>query len=580
MPQLARTPKPIVLEETVTILHDVAWIAAHTELYINSLYSLEESQIIAITDEAYRQTGFDVYVHTLPLDELLGHRLPLANRDRLNLMAGRPIWRLPAMFVQGAAGTSRNSPVGKTLNQAMVIQAVFGKAAIKTLFEADYGRSKNRWPPGGWYQRADQHAEELIANALGVRQLVNSEGNFVDQPTNVADHNEAGVVTREILAVKRYKFSAAQTIARNAIDNPHNKTTFGPEYRVERPHIYKSNIERIEQEMAHARNTFGFDLDAVAVGAWYHRVITALRLGASVFEYLDLKRGKVAARMVKANAKLQGLRRLGRPTPAAKRRMDLLRAKITEQARLFEAELGMSVGEMDPARPSVLHREGVVFRCIAPFDTAIMAFFGGVNARMTISGICPDVPKSFDDVLDGLVWLGHLHRHRVRDLTSEIAHTLLRALNVCTGEAPADITMRRCMEIGMSFLNGHEDQAALVAAIAEVASTGDPRTVYLSLQDFAAGVAAAEGRPQGEPEVQDEPQLADMLELQPQEDDSQRYSRFNLELGTYQTIFSELWLNARFISLPPFYQQDWAGRWQLLRDEHDRFVASVRTQTA
>jgi hypothetical protein len=579
MPQLARTPKPIVLEKTVTILHDVAWIAAHTELYINSLYSLEESQIIAITDEIYRQTGFDVYVRTLPLDELLGHRLPLANRDRLNFMAGRPIWRLPAMFVQGGAGTSRNSPVGKTLNQAMAIQAVFGKAAIKTLLEADYGRLRRRWPQGGWYKRADQHAEEFVANALGVRQLINSEGNFIDQPTNVADGIEAGVITREILAIKRYKFSAAQTIARNAIDNPHNKTAFGPEYRVERPHIYKSNIDRVEQEMLHAPNTFGFALDAVAIGAWYHRVITALRLGASVFEYLDLKRGKVAARMARANTELQGLRRLGKPTPVAKRRMDLLHAKITEQARLFEAELGMSVGEMDPSRRSAIHREGVVFRCIAPFDAAIMAFFGGVNARSTIPGICPDVPQSFDDVLDSLVWLGHLHRHGARDLTSEIAHTLLSALTVWTGEAPEDIAMRRCMEVGMSFLNSPEDQASLVEAIVEVASTGDPRSVYLSFQDFA-GVAAAEGRRHGGPEVQDARQPADMLQVRPHEDDSQRYSRFNPELGTYQTVFSELWLNARFVGLPPFYEQDWAGRWRVLRDEHDRFAAAARTPAA
>lgn len=576
MPKLARTPKPIVLENTVTVLHDVAWIAAHTELYINSLYSLEEGQIIAITDEIYRQTGFDIYVHTLPLDELLGHRLPLANRDRLNFMAGRPIWRLPAMFVRGGAGTSRNSPVGKTLNQAMAIQAVFGKVAVKTLFEADYRRLKNRFPQGEWHQRADRHAEEVIANALGISQSISRKGKIIDLAHDV-ERNEAGGPTRQILATKRYKFSAAQTIARNAIDNPHNRRAFGPEYRVERPHIYRSNIERVEQEMIHAPNTFGFALDAVAIGAWYHRVVIALRLGASVFAQLDTTRGQVASGMAKANTELQRLRRLVRPTEDDRKQMERLHAELAEQVRLFDAEIGASLGEVNPARPGTIDREDVVFRCIEPLDAAIIAFFGGINARTTISGICPDLPQCFDNVLDSLIWLGHLHRHGARDLTSEIAHTFLSALNVCTGEAPEDITMRRCMEIGMSFLNSREDRAALVEAIAEVASTGDPRTVYLSLQDFAAGAAAAEGRQQGEPEVQHAPQPADMLQARPQEDDSQHYYRFNPELGTYQTISSELWLNARFVSLPPFYQQDWAGRWQVLRDEHDRFVASVRT---
>jgi hypothetical protein len=580
MPQLARTPKPIVLEKTVTVLHDLAWIAAHTELYINSLYSLEEGQIIAITDEIYRQTGFDVYVHTLPLDELLGHRLPLANRDRLNFMAGQPVWRLPAMFVQGAAGTSRNSPVGKTLNQAMAIQAVFGKAAIKALLEADYGRLKNRFPHGKWHQRADQHAEELIANALGISQLISRKGRIVDLAHDV-ERNEAGGPIRQILATKRYKFSAAQTIARNAIDNPHKKEAFGPEYRAERrPHIYKSNMERVEQEMVHAPNTFGFALDAVAIGAWYHRVVTALRLGASVFAQLDTTRGKVASGMAKANSEFQRLRRLGRPTEGDKKKMERLHAELAEQARLFDAEIGASLGEVNPARPGAIDRENVVFRCIEPLDAAIIAFFGGINARTTISGICPDFPQCFDDVLDSLIWLGHLHRHGARNLTSEIAHTLLSALNVRAGEAPEDIAMRRCVEIGMSFLNSREDQTSLVETIAEVASTGGPRTVYLSLQNFSAGVAAAEGRQQGGPEVHEAPQPADMLQIWPQEDDSQHYSRFNPELGTYQTISSELWLNARFVSLPPFYQQDWAGRWQVLRDEHDRFVASVRTPAA
>jgi len=204
-----------------------------------------------------------------------------------------------------------------------------------------------------------------------------------------------------------------------------------------------------------------------------------------------------------------------------------------------------------------------------------MAFFGGVNARLTIPGICPDVPPSFDDILYSLVWLGHLHRHRVRDLTSEIAHPLLSALNVWASEAPRDLAMRRCMEIGMSVLNSHEDKVSLFEAVGEVASTGDPRTVCLMLQDVAAERAEANDRQQDElgPRVVRHP--VDNQQVPPPEDNSQQYLRFNPELRSYQTIFSELRLGATFVSLPPFYHEEWAGRWRVLRDEDDQFVAAV-----
>jgi len=575
MPQLARVPTPIVLENNVTIFHDAAWIAAHTALYINSLYSLEESQIVAITDEIYRRTGFDVYVSTLALDQLLGHKMPFSKRDRLNFMAGRPIWRLPAMFVRGAAGMSRNSPAGKTLNQAMAMQAVFGKTVVKKAFEIEYSRSKNRWPHGMWHARANEHAQEFFENALGVRRAINSDGDLIDQTTNVVDRVVAGVPTCEIVAIKRYKYSAAQTIARKAIERPRKKDAAGAEHTDDRQHIYNSNIERIVLEAAHSRNAFGFELDAVVMGAWYHRIVTALRLGASVFEHLDGKRQEVAALMLKANIELQELRRLGNPAPVDKAKMDTLYAEIVEHARLFQAQIGTALGEIDPLRRGAPHREGVVFRCVTPFDAAIMAFFGGVNARLTIPGICPDVPQSFDDILYSLVWLGHLHRHRVRDLTSEIAHPLLSALNVWASEAPRDVPMRRCMEIGMSVLNSPEDKASLFEAVAEVASTGDPRTVCLMLQDVAADPAEANGRQQDEPEPQDGRHPVYNQQAAPPEDNSQQYLRFNPELRIYQTFFPELRLGATFVSLPPSYQEEWAGRWRVLRDKDGEFVAAV-----
>jgi hypothetical protein len=568
-------PAPIVLENAVTFFHDAAWISAHTALYINSLYSLEESQIVAITDEIYRRTGFDVHVHTLALDQLLGHKVPFSKRDRLGFMAGRPIWRLPAMFVRGAAGMSRNSPAGKALNQAMAMQAVFGKTVVKKAFEIEYSRSKNRWPHGMWHARANEHAKEFFTNALGVRRVIDSDGDLVDQTTNVVDRVVAGVATREIVAIKRYKYSAAQTIARKAIERPRKKDAAGAEHTDERQHIYNSNIERIVLEVAHSRNVFGFELDAVAMGAWYHRIVTALRLGASVFEHLDDKRQEVAALMLRANTELQELRRLGAPTPVDQARMDTLHAEIAEHARLFQAETGAALEEIDPLGRVAPHREDVVFRCIIPFDAAIMAFFGGVNARMTIPGICPDVPQSFDDILVSLVWLGHLHRHRVRDLTSEIAHPLLSALNVWASEAPPDPPMRRCMEIGMSVLNSHEDKALLFEAVAEVASTGDPRTVCLMLQDVAADPAEVNGRQQDGSGAQDVRHPVDNQQAPPPEDNSQQYLRFNPELRIYQTSFSELRLGATFVSLPPFYQEEWAGRCRVLRDEHGEFVAAV-----
>jgi hypothetical protein len=60
MPQHALTQQPLVLKDIVVVLHDVAWIADHTALYINPLYDLTEPQVVAITNEIYWSTGFEI----------------------------------------------------------------------------------------------------------------------------------------------------------------------------------------------------------------------------------------------------------------------------------------------------------------------------------------------------------------------------------------------------------------------------------------------------------------------------------------------------------------------------------------
>jgi hypothetical protein len=140
MPQLIEKPTLIVLKDTVSILYDAAWIADHTRIYINPYYDLTQQQVVAITDEICWCTGFAVEVFRISLDDLLAQKVSVSSRDRLNYMAGKPIWRLPAMFVPGVRKGNRKSPVGRALRQAMAIQSVIGKAVVKPLLEAEYGR--------------------------------------------------------------------------------------------------------------------------------------------------------------------------------------------------------------------------------------------------------------------------------------------------------------------------------------------------------------------------------------------------------------------------------------------------------
>jgi hypothetical protein len=225
------------------------------------------------------------------------------------------------------------------------------------------------------------------------------------------------------------------------------------------------------------------------------------------------------------------------------------------------------------------------FSCIAPLDAAIIAFFGGVNARHTIPGVCPDLPPSFTSVLDSLIWLGHLHRSGIRDLEFESAYFLLQAVDAAEAETEQGRAIKDYLDMGMSFM-GHADRAALIGAAAQVVSTGDPRTVMLDLRDLAP---AAPPAPAAIEVVQEPPAIEEhaasstwsklrLLSEEAKRNEPERYWVFKPELGMYQSMFPELSLQQTFLTFPPAYQQEWAGDWRVMRDADDRFVNLAKRQ--
>lgn len=582
MPHRAKIAEPFVLEDKVVTLHDDAWIADHTELYINWVHSLSEQEVVKITDDIYRRTGFEIHVSKVSMDDLLGQRIRLSGRDRVNFMGGRPVWRLPAMFVRGGKGDKRKSPVGQTLSRAMAIQAVMGKATVNALLEIEYARRRNLWPARQNHTKAHEHAHEIFVHALGTPQFVDQEGDIVDEPNNVVLRTT--LTHREVLAIKRYKWESAQTIARMAIDKPGMRGAFGPCYGQERPHIYASILNRIADEIRHSEQAFGFEPSGLAMGAWYHRVVTALRLGASLFAELDKVRTAVAKSMLDANLKFQALRRQPNPSRASLRDIERLRTLIAEQVETFDAKVAGALARVDSetTEPEPQHA-GNVFSCIASLDAAIIAFFGGVNARHTIPGICPDLPPSFTSVLDSLIWLGQLHRGGMRDLEFESAYFLLQAVDTAETETELGRAIKGYLDMGMSFMD-NADRAALIGAAAQVVSTGDPRTVMLHLRDLAPAVPPA---PVAIEVGQEPPALEEhaasstwsklrLLSEEAARNEPERYWVFKPELGMYQSMFPELSLQQSFLTFPPAYQQQWAGDWRVDRDADDRFVNLVK----
>ncbi len=568
MPQHAWTQQPLVLKDIVVVLHDAAWIADHTALYINPIYDLTHSQVVAVTEEIHWSTGLDIEVQRVSLDDLLAQKVLLNHRDRIQFMAGRPIWRLSSMFVTDVRRGNRKDPVGETLRQAMAIQAVIGKAAIKGSLEKTYSRYPNRFPEGLWQERAETHAAEFIEHALGEPRFVDLEGDLVHSRTESVSRTVQDGAVANFTAIKCYKFEAARTIARSVIDKPKNKGAFGPTHQGERPHIFNSNMNRIADELLNSIQIFGFELDGIALGAWYHRVVTALRLGASAFQEMDRARLDVAEKMLDANVELQRLLRQNL-TPSTTRRIEQLRALVSDLADGFDLKIENALVQVGDEQKGF-----GVFRCIASLDAAIIAFYGGVNARSVIPAICPEVPQEFSDVLESLVWLGHLQRHRVRDMDPHNARAFLSTVHQANGEKDWNLAVRNCREVGLSFLND-ADRAELIAAAAEIVSTGGPRTVILSLREFMA-------EPKHDltiaPPVEGGPALTDVVQgAQDGEPDEEptTYYRFNAELGSFQSMFPELHLRSTFVNLPPLYRVDWAGRWRVERDQDKHFVGAV-----
>lgn len=569
MPQHALTQQPLVLKDVVVILHDAAWIADHTALYINPLYDLTDPQIEAITNEMYWSTGFESSVLRVPLDDLLAQKVPLSGRQRMQFMAGGPIWRLPAMFVTDVRRGNRKDHAGVTLRYAVAIQAVIGKAVIKGAFEKQYSRYQNRKPQGQWHTEAETHASEFMEHALGQPSILNLEGESICIRNEIISRTLQDGTVGKFTAIACPKFEAAQTTARDFIDKPKTKGAFGPTYRHERPHIYRSNMDRIADEMANSTAAFDFELDGIALGAWYQRIVTALRLGASAFEEMDEARKHVAEEMVKVNLEYQRLLRQD-AAPNVTRKIEELRARVSELADGFDLKIENALVQVDSER-----KDFGIFRSIAPLDAAIIAFFGSVNARSVIPAICSELPEAFGDVLESLVWLGHLHRRRLSDMDAHNARAFLNALQQANGKTEQHLAVQGCLEVGLSFLSD-ADRADLASSAEEIVSTGEPRTVILSLQQFTAeaecdAMAVA-------PVVEDAPALADIAqhaqEKEP-DDEPANYYRYNPELGAYQSMFPELHLRSTFISLPPFYQANWAGRWRVKRDEDKYFIGVV-----
>lgn len=578
MPELARVHEPFPLEKHVVTIYDETWIADHTDLYMNCFHRLTEEQIVEITDEIYFRSGFHVLVHTVTLDDLFGHRLPLPSYACRNFMCGRPIWRLPAMFVRGGKGRNRTSPVGQDLSEAMVIHAVFGKQATEELLKVEYSRGRHGWPRAEAPARAHQHAKEFAEHALGTRPRFDEDGNVYYEIVDVVERDQAGHILRETGAIRRYTWDSAQTIAREAID----RTAYRSPWRVcgeERIHIYKSALDRITDEARHSEQAFGVELNGRAIGAWYRRVVTALRLGASVFARLDEVRTTVAKDMLKANLTYQELRNLPNPTPASLRKMERLRAAIAQQAEAFDTRRDRALRRLD-RNANVAADDDNNLACIKALDAAIIAFFGGVNARDAIPGVCTDLPPSFALLLDGLIWLGEFHRHRSWDLTFEAAYVLQKAFEIGFSDADhADIYLT-CLDMGMSFIDPN-DWNALIFTITEVATTCEAKTIKLRLKDVARprrnartkkNAAAAVNKKKASSKTSP---LSTLRRPRDQNESETLYT-LNPKLGLYQSELPELILTGTFLALPPFYQRDWAGRWTIERDHDRRFVDLIR----
>jgi hypothetical protein len=338
---------------------------------------------------------------------------------------------------------------------------------------------------------------------------------------------------------------------------------------------YEICMERVKHEIDHAPNLFGGPLDGVALAAWYHRVVIALRMGASAYDYLDTQRHNVATTLRPQNAEYQNLRIKEDPTLDEINRVEQIKASISQTVEEYYREIPRSLRaiEGDQGR-----RGNVVIECINPLNAAIIAFYAKTNPRIINPDICRELGTMFGAALESLVWLGRVHRERTRTLTPEIAYALLATVNGEKMDADTRKIIDECMEVGYSFLD-IENRAALIEAAWAAAATGKSRTVLF-------GLRSAQKRVDGAVDT-DVPLAPNMPNTHPELVNDlaagQQLYALDTDTGRYAGAFPALRLSGTFLSLPPFYNRDWARRWRIVKDQDnvfERFTEVVSTMSS
>jgi hypothetical protein len=546
-------------DEYVTPVYDHCLIADCSQLYLNAGHRADKELISLLLEGAKTRTGFHAEACLITLDQLRAARIPISRTQILRFMAGNPIWHIPTMFTPIEVGTKYVTEAATTLSEAMAIQAAIGRTIIKKALELNYRRLPNRYPEDSWMIRAGKDASEITSDASGVLNQDDENGEPENIPINIKEIRANGQFTgREIEAGKTYVKTSATMVALNAI----NRAAKSQPGAGGSP--YEACIERIKYEINHARNLFGGPLDGAALAAWHHRVITALRMGASAYKYLDAQRRAVSTNLRTQNAEYTNLRTRLDPTVDDINRIQQIKENISRLVEDYRRETPRSLGAIEGERK---RRDNVVNECINPLNAAIIAFYGKTNPLIISGGICNELGEVFGATLESLVWLGRLHRERTRTLTPEIASALLATIDGDEINADTRRIVDACMEVGYSFLDV-ENRTALIEAAQAAAATGESRTVLLALRsaeepanngaiDANAGIVA--DIPDARPEFVNE--LSSGQHLWARDTDA----------GSYAAAFPRLTLCGTFLSLPPFYNRDWARRWQIVRNRDDVF---------
>ena len=552
--------KEIAFDDFVEPVPDHCLITDCSFVYLNMEHSSDEARMKSLAETVEDRTGFPVIIGFSTLDILLAAKVPLSRAQRMHFMAGHPIWHIPAMFTRVGKGINHSTGIGSTLDEAMAIQAVLGKTVIKKSLELQYQRRKDL-ANGKWYRLAEQHADEVVMEALGSRQSVDKDGKSKNKPVNIKECDGIGKPTGcEIVGSRRYAKQSVAKVAAKAING--SKAA-----RHDSVHsLYRACIERASLEIA--ENIFDARLDGVALAAWYYRVVTALRIAASVCGNLDSQRRDFVKQLQALNKKYQRLRRRRR-SRIVQNRLSERRDDISRIVRNYNVAVGHSLEVVSGLKKT---RQNIIFERVDPTIAAIVAFHAGVNLRAVSRSICDQLGVQFNAVLESLVWLGHLQRQRARNLTAEVACAFEIALRDDGDDQETRRVFTYCMEIGLSFLDG-QSRVALNEAAIETARTGSARTVTLEYRPVTRRARrelaeVADGLVPLQPNLQD---LAPPDILRP----GPSVWAFDAEIGAY---VGTLKLQGTLVSLPPFYQRDWDRRWRFDRSEEGNRFSGFRRQ--